>query len=114
MSRSQSRFDSYLFIVQAVRILVTGSHGFISRAVGRIAKAAGHTLLGLGRAAAPPPGWGGDYRQSSHSVSEIETIVREFDPAAVFHGAGSASVNLSFDEPLKDFSASVLVWLNLL
>ncbi|MDX6709367.1 MAG: UDP-glucose 4-epimerase [Blastocatellia bacterium] len=97
-----------------MRLLITGCHGFISRAFGRYAKAQGHVLYGIGRGASPPPFWDGDYQQSDYSAGEIEAIVREFHPTALIHGAGSSSVSLSFDAPLEDFCASALVWANVL
>jgi UDP-glucose 4-epimerase len=97
-----------------VKILITGCNGFVSGVFGRHANDQGHALLGLGRAASSPPGWKGRYHQSDYSAKEIQTAVRDFEPAAIFHGAGSSSVSASFEKPLEDFSASVLTWLQVL
>ena len=98
----------------AVRILVTGSRGFIGSAVGRVAASEGHILLGVGLASQANPGWLGGYQQADVAHSGLADAIGAFAPDVLVHAAGSASVGNSFQEPLADLRASVLTWANTL
>jgi UDP-glucose 4-epimerase len=97
-----------------MRLLITGSRGFLGGSVGRLAAAAGHHVLGVGRSAQPPLGWLGDYAAADVATADLAPLLDQFRPDAVFHGAGTASVGDSFSAPLADLRASVLTWANVL
>jgi len=90
-----------------VRILITGSSGFLGLTFGRISVQAGHEVMGLGRAPQASAEWLGDYRSSAVSTENLCTHVHEFQPEVIFHGAGTASVALSFTDPSADYDGSV-------
>lgn len=97
-----------------MRILVTGSRGFLGSSVGMFAARAGHRVFGLGRASSAVSGWPGGYLQTDVATSDLSSIVREFSPEVIVHGAGSASVAMSLQAPLDDFRAATLTFANLL
>ena len=97
-----------------MRILITGSRGFLGSTFAAFATAQGHDVLGLGRTAQPPPGWPGQYAWTDVAHADLSSLVNGFRPDLVFHGAGSASVGGSFQSPLDDLRASVYTFANLL
>ena len=97
-----------------MRILITGSTGFVAGSLGSFAARAGHEVLGLGHACAPPGHWPGSYIQADLAHGDLCPIFSEFIPDIVFHGAGRASVSASFDSPADDFRAATLTWINVL
>lgn len=97
-----------------MRILVTGSGGFIGGSFGRYAARAGHTLLGVGLASQPSPAWPGAHAQADVATSDLSELVGEFAPDVLLHAAGAASVGASLAHPLDDLRAAVLTWANVL
>ena len=97
-----------------LKILITGSNGFIGGSLGRHAARAGHTVLGVARASQPAAGWPGGYAQADVLSSDLSGVVREFAPDLVVHAAGTASVGASLQTPLDDLRAAVLTWANTL
>ena len=97
-----------------MRILITGSRGFVGGSVGRYAARAGHTVLGVGRATQAEVGWPGDYVSADIVSSDLSETVRAFAPDAVLHAAGTASVGASLQAPLDDLRAALLTWANTL
>lgn len=97
-----------------MRILVTGSSGFVGGDFGRYAARAGHEVLGVGRASQPAPGWPGGYEQADVASSDLSDLVASFRPELLLHAAGTASVAASFRHPLDDLRASALAWANVL
>jgi UDP-glucose 4-epimerase len=97
-----------------VRILVTGSRGFIGGSLGRSLARSGHAVLGVGRASQPPAGWPGGYEQADVASAHIGALVDDFRPEAILHAAGPASVAASFARPHEDLRASLLTWTNVL
>lgn len=97
-----------------MRILITGSRGFLGSTFAAFATAQGHDILGLGRSAQPPPGWPGQYAWTDVAHADLAPLVNGFRPDLVFHGAGSASVGGSFQSPLDDLRASVYTFANTL
>ena len=97
-----------------MRILITGSRGFLGSTFAAYATTRGHDVLGLGRAAQPPPGWPGQYAWTDVAHADLSPLVNGFRPDLVFHGAGSASVGGSFQSPLDDLRASVYTFANTL
>ncbi len=97
-----------------MKILVTGSTGFIGGSVGRYAAGAGHDVLGVGRSQLTTRNWPGQYTRTDITADNISEIVRRFSPDVLFHAAGSASVSASLNAPLADLQASVTTCANVL
>jgi UDP-glucose 4-epimerase len=97
-----------------MKILVTGSRGFIGQAVGHEAARRGDTVLGLSRSAQPPPGWPGRHYCVDVIDDDLADIVTSFAPDAIIHAAGPASVGESFHAPASTLKASLLSWINVL
>ncbi|PYS83964.1 MAG: hypothetical protein DMF67_06750 [Acidobacteria bacterium] len=97
-----------------MRILITGSSGFLGGSFGRFAARAGHEVLGVGRASQPGVGWPGAYAQADVSSSDLSDTVGTFAPDLLLHAAGTASVGASLRTPLDDLRAAVLTWANVL
>ncbi|MDT7605057.1 MAG: UDP-glucose 4-epimerase [Acidobacteriota bacterium] len=97
-----------------MRILITGSNGFVGGAFGRYASRAGHEVIGVGRASQASRGWLGTYAQADAVSADLSPLVRDFAPDLLFHAAGTASVRASLDAPLQDLRASVLSFANAL
>jgi UDP-glucose 4-epimerase len=97
-----------------MRILITGSRGFVGGSVGRFAARAGHEVMGLGRSSQPEVDWPGDYLQVDVANADLSKIIDGFVPDVILHAAGTASVSASFEAPLEDLRASALTWANTL
>lgn len=97
-----------------MRILLTGSRGFVGGSVGRYAARAGHEVLGIGRATQAAVDWPGGYVSADIVNADLSGVVKDFAPHAVLHAAGSASVGASLQSPLDDLRAALLTWANLL
>jgi UDP-glucose 4-epimerase len=97
-----------------MRILITGSRGFLGGSVGRFAAANNHEVLGLGRSSQPEVDWPGGYIQADVAGADLSEIIRDFAPDVILHAAGTASVSASFEAPLDDLRAAALTWANTL
>jgi UDP-glucose 4-epimerase len=97
-----------------MRVLVTGSNGFVGGSLGQLAMRDGCEVLGIGRSSQPIPGWAGKYLQQDVAHSDLRATIEGFAPDLVFHAAGPASVGLSFAAPLDDYRGAVLTWANTL
>ncbi|HYY93518.1 MAG TPA: NAD-dependent epimerase/dehydratase family protein [Pyrinomonadaceae bacterium] len=97
-----------------MRILVTGSGGFIGGSFGRFAVRAGHTMLGVGRASQPAQDWPGAHAQADVASSDLSDLIASFAPELLLHAAGTASVGASLAHPLDDLRAATLTWANVL
>lgn len=97
-----------------MKLLITGSQGFVGGSLGRFAGRAGHEVLGIGRSSQIERDWPGSYFQADVAYTDLSMIIRDFAPDVVFHGAGAASVGLSFSAPLDDLRAAILTWANTL
>ncbi len=97
-----------------MRVLITGSTGFIGGGLGRFAAQAGHTVIGTGRSPEPGKEWPGVYTPGEATAESLAEIVSDFAPDVLFHAAGTASVGASLVDPLGDFRGSVSVCANLL
>jgi nucleoside-diphosphate-sugar epimerase len=93
-----------------LRILITGSRGFLGGSLGRLWASGGHEILGVGRSSQPEADWPGAHAHADVAHQELSSLVGDFNPDVVFHGAGTASVGGSFDAPLQDFRAQSLTW----
>jgi UDP-glucose 4-epimerase len=97
-----------------MRVLITGSTGFIGGSLGRYGARAGHTVMGTGRSREPGKDWPGVYTPNDATAENLSEIVSNFAPDILFHAAGTASVGASLDDPLADFQGSVPVCANML
>jgi UDP-glucose 4-epimerase len=97
-----------------LKIIVTGSSGFVGGAFGRVAARYGHTLLGVGRASQAELGWPGEHAQADVLNSDLSELIAAFRPHILMHAAGTASVSASFKYPLDDLRAAALTWANVL
>jgi UDP-glucose 4-epimerase len=97
-----------------VRLLITGSRGFIGGSLGRFFARLGYSVLGVGRASQPLQDWPGDYAQADVTHADITQLVHDFRPEAVLHAAGPASVGASLANPQEDLRASLLTLANTL
>ncbi len=97
-----------------MKLLVTGSRGFVGGSVGRFASHAGHDVLGVARSSQPEPDWPGRYLQADVLHAPLADVIADFAPDVVLHGAGTASVGASLHAPLEDLRAAVLTWANTL
>ncbi|HEX8161975.1 MAG TPA: NAD-dependent epimerase/dehydratase family protein [Pyrinomonadaceae bacterium] len=97
-----------------MKILITGSNGFVGGSFGRFAAREGHAVVGVGRAAQPSRGWPGAYAQADAVSADLAPLVSEFAPDALFHATGTASVGGSLEAPLEDLRASVMSFANAL
>ena len=97
-----------------MKILITGSRGFVGGSLGRFAVQAGHEVLGISRATQPSLDWPGKYVSADVVTADLAPVIAEFAPDAIFHAAGTASVGASFKAPIDDLRASLLSWANLL
>ena len=91
-----------------MRILITGSTGFLATSFARFAARSGHEIAGIGRASETSGAWPGVYVQVHDDVAATTEVIDRFSPEILFHGAGTASVGASFEDPLQDFEGSVL------
>jgi len=97
-----------------MKVLVTGSQGFIGQAVGRCAVEVGDDVLGIGRSSQPRLDWPGRYVHLDVGQTDLAELIRNYDPDMVVHAAGPASVGGSMSAPLDDFRGSVSAWANVL
>lgn len=97
-----------------VKILITGSTGFVGGTIGRFAAGVGHEVLGVSRAMQANIGWPGKYLAADVGSADLSPAIRDFAPDAVFHAAETPPVEASFTAPLEDLRASLLSWANLL
>ena len=92
-----------------MKVLITGSTGFIGGSLGSYAARAGHVVMGTARAPEPREEWPGLYAPSDAGAESLAEIITSFAPDVLFHAAGTASVGASLADPLADFHGSVLV-----
>ncbi len=81
-----------------MRALVTGANGFVGSALVRAAKAAGIEATAVTR------------RDTDYTPVSIASLVDATRADFVFHGAGSASVAASMQDPATDFASSVVLF----
>ncbi len=97
-----------------MKLLITGSRGFVGGSVGRLGTQLGHAVLGVSRATQPSTNWQGEYVSADVVSADLAPVIHAFAPDVIFHAAGTASVGASFAAPLDDLRASLLSWANLL
>jgi len=90
-----------------MRVLVTGADGFVGPHLGRLLSELGHAVILCG---------GPDARERRLDVRDAAAtaaLLRDTQPEAVVHLAGSSSVGASFDRPLECFAVNALGTANL-
>ncbi len=97
-----------------MKILITGSRGFVGDSFGRFAAAEGHEVLGVSRSSQPDPGWPGRHVQADAASTDLAPIIRDFAPGLLLQAAGSASVAASIVDPIGDFRATAVTLTNVL
>lgn len=97
-----------------MRLLITGSNGFLGSSLGQLAARNGCEVVGIGRSSRPRAGWPGGYLQKDVAHSDLFMIIDDFAPDVLLHAAGPASVGSSFAAPLDDLQVSILTWANTL
>ena len=100
-----------------MRVLVTGSAGFVGRAVVARLLGSHHEVIALSRRATPAPSSSARLLAVHGDLLDrdgLERIVRRHEPDAVVHLAALTRVRESFAEPLRYFETNVGGTLNLL
>ena len=97
-----------------MKILITGSRGFVGASFGYFASSAGHEVLGISRSSQPEPGWPGRHLQGDAAQADLAPIIRDFNPDLLIQAAGSASVGASISDPVGDFRATAVTLTNVL
>jgi UDP-glucose 4-epimerase len=92
---------------------VTGARGFLGRHVARHLRAAGWRVVGIGHGEwkrEDAEAWGVSmWREAEIDFRALGDLVAlSGPPDLVFHGAGSASVAFSLEQPLLDFQRTVV------
>lgn len=89
-----------------MKLLITGISGFIGGSSAHYASLAGHVVMGTGRSPQSSKKWPGLYTSVS-GTENLSDLIRDFSPDVLVHGAGTASVGASLNDPLNDFRGSV-------
>lgn len=97
-----------------MRLLITGSRGFVGGSLGRFAARAGHEVVGTDLFRECEANWPGKYLAVDVANADLSVIVREWEPDVIFHAAGAASVSGSLSAPLDDLKTGILTWANTL
>jgi UDP-glucose 4-epimerase len=95
-----------------MRLLIIGCAGFLGRSLSEVGARRGYEILGISRSS-KPAAWPGEYLQRQ-VASDLDGIIQDFEPCAILHVAGPASVEASFVAPVSDLRASILTWINTL
>jgi GDP-4-dehydro-6-deoxy-D-mannose reductase len=96
-----------------VKVLVTGTGGFVGPHLARLLVARGHVVIGLDRRAGTVTE---GVRQVAADLGDAEAlagVAEELRPDAVVHLAGWSHVGRSWDSPAATYSANVVGTLNL-
>jgi UDP-glucose 4-epimerase len=93
-----------------MKILITGSQGFIGRHLAHYALSKGHEVLGVDRLQLRKPIPDMEFSRCQVDTDEFIDLINRYKPDMVFHGAGSASVGYSFQQPRQDFLMAVGTW----
>ena len=93
-------------------VLITGFNGFLGRNVSRLLSKAGWRVVGVGHGhmtEGEMKACGIEcFRSSDVNVDALSSLICEVgQPQLIFHGAGSASVSRSWNDPVLDFDKTV-------
>jgi UDP-glucose 4-epimerase len=91
-------------------IVVTGARGFLARMVVQGARSAGWRVTTAGRGLSTESVDTHYTCDASVSADKLAAWIAEVKPDIIFHGAGSADVRASFNDPAADLQASVGTW----
>lgn len=91
-----------------MKLLITGSGGFIGGSIGRLAARAGHEVLGISLSSQPDKDWPGKYLRADVSCADLSGVIQKFQPDVLLHAAGPASVDASFETPAEDLRIALL------
>lgn len=96
----------------SVRVAVSGTSGFLGGVIAREASSRGCEVLAWTRNGVLPrfPSACGRHHTWENSPEILAAHIREFKPHCVVHGAGSASVASSLNDPFCDLQASFGSW----
>lgn len=97
-----------------MKILITGCQGFIGSSLARYALAQNHSVLGVDRLALTQPIAGMEFTECALEADTFVELIDAYRPDVIFHGAGSASVGFSFQQPREDFLMAVGTWASVL
>lgn len=97
-----------------MRILVTGSRGFVGRHVQNDLQVAGHEVLGLIHAAERPARSAQEFEGDICDANRMRNLVRDLRPDACLHLAGVAFVPVAWSKPEFVFEVNVQGTLNVL
>ncbi len=97
-----------------MRVLVTGSRGFVGRHVHDALTAAGHAMVGLILPAEGPARGSHERVGDICDAAAMRALVRELKPDACLHLAGIAFVPVAWSKPEFVFSVNVQGTLNML
>lgn len=97
-----------------MKILITGSQGFLGKSLAHYAVKQGHHVLGVSRS--EPNGLiaGMGFMRCALDQAGFVDVLNSFAPDVVVHAAGSASVGYSFQQPREDFLMAVETWASVL
>lgn len=97
-----------------MRVLVTGSRGFVGRHVQNSLHGAGHEMLGLIMASERPTRSAQEFEGDICDAHRMRNLVRDLRPDACLHLAGVAFVPVSWSKPEFVFEVNVQGTLNVL
>lgn len=97
-----------------MKILITGSQGFLGRSLAHYAVKKGHHVLGVSRSESNGLIAGMGFKRCALDHAGFVDVLNSFAPDVVVHAAGSASVGYSFQQPREDFLMAVETWASVL
>jgi len=97
-----------------MKILITGSQGFLGKSLAHYAVRNGHHVLGVSRSDADGLIAGMESIRCGLDQAGFVDVLNGFAPDVVVHAAGSASVGYSFQQPREDFLMAVETWASVL
>ncbi len=93
-----------------MKILITGSQGFIGKSLALFAIQNGHEVLGITRKKTECFHPKFNIQQCSLDNDDLVILINNYKPDMIYHGAGTASVGYSFQQPREDFKNAVNTW----
>jgi len=97
-----------------MKLLITGVTGFIGGSIAKFAAQKGYPVVGIGKSERSYDRRLTRYIQADVIDVDWPSIIENFAPDVIFHGAGPASVGSSVAAPWDDLRESVLTWAALL
>jgi UDP-glucose 4-epimerase len=93
-----------------MKLLITGSRGFLGKSLAHYAVKNGHHVLAVARSDSGGLMAGMEFVRCALDHAGFVDILNRFAPDVVVHAAGSASVGYSFQQPREDFLMAVETW----